>query len=168
MHNDLTAQEVRDILDYDRTTGVFTWRVKPGPRSGVNPGDVAGSIDEDGHRRIRIRRRGYFAHRLAWLYVHGEWPDGPLDHRNRRPDDNRLSNLRPASLSDNCHNRSGAQRNNRSGFWGVSRDVRGRWRAKIKVNGKGRHLGYFPTPEAAAEAYLQAKRFLHPAWTEEV
>lgn len=89
-HRLLTAR-----LDYNELTGVFTWR---------SHGSIAGSLDAKGYRRIRIGAKTYRAHRLAWFYVHCEWPENQLDHINRNRDDNALSNLRPASPESNGRN----------------------------------------------------------------
>ncbi len=98
----------------------------------------------------------YAAHRLAWLYVNGEMPETPLDHKNGQRDDNRISNLRLASQSQNIANAKISARNS-SGFKGVSKIARnGLWMASIKVNGKSRNLGQFATPEAAHAAYMNA------------
>lgn len=161
MTTELTADRVRELLQYNPETGVFTWKAASSNR--VHVGDEAGSFDKDGYRAIRLDGRLHFSHRLAWLWAHGVHPSKELDHINRVRSDNRLSNLREATRSENVQNRL-MQRNNTSGFSGVSwsKDAK-RWCAKIKLNRKNMHLGYFHTPEAAYAAYLREKRALHPA-----
>jgi HNH endonuclease len=61
---------------------------------GMKAGSIAGTLDSDGNRVIRINRRMYIAPRLAWLLVKGRWPKGPIQHRNCIKDDNRFANLR--------------------------------------------------------------------------
>lgn len=163
----LTAERVREVLGYNPETGVFRWKV--GRSRGVRIGDVAGSVipsgSSKGYRDISIDGIDRRAHLLAWFYVYGEWPTLSLDHRNGNRDDNQISNLREATQGQNSQNRHGPQRNNTSGFLGVSRNRR-RWQAKVTVDGRQHHLGTFDTPEEASEAYLAAKRELHPFWDE--
>lgn len=159
MRDDLTAQYVRSILDYDPATGEFRWkrRADQGKRwNSRYAGTVAGCTHPDGHRRLKIGNRNYWAHRLAWLIVHGEWPERDLDHRNGNPTDNRLANLRLATLSQNIAN-ARRRADNTTGFKGVVRQGQ-RFRAQIKQAGKTLHLGMFDTPEEAHAAYVAAAR----------
>ena len=88
---ELTQDTLRDVLNYDPKTGEFRWLVKPASR--VHIGDRAGSLDRKGYRIIKIATQNHKAHRLAWLYVHGEFPKFGLDHINRRPGSNQIDNL---------------------------------------------------------------------------
>jgi Demerecviridae HNH endonuclease len=90
--------------------------------------------------------------------MRGHWCAQVIDHRDLDPSNNRLTNLRRATKSQNNANRR-VCRNNASGLKGVSPD-RGRWRASIRKNGRRRHLGMFPTPQAAHAAYVKAARKL--------
>lgn len=150
---------LHELLDYNPTTGVFTWRVR---RHRVKPGDVAGVLDGRGYQSIQVCGKSYRAHRLAWFYVYGTWPDGQIDHRNGCRSDNRLSNLRVCTNAENGQNR-GLNKNNTSGYIGVSFDRRNvGWQAHIRVNGKRHNLGLFKDKEEAAAAYVAAKAKLHP------
>jgi hypothetical protein len=151
----LTAQRLRELLHYDPVTGIFHWRIAVARR--VKVGDIAGSVHRDGYRQIMIDGRRYYAHHLAWLYVHGEWPPSELDHINGVPDDNRIANLRLATPSQNQWNQ-GNRKNNTSGFKGVGWHRRRRWRAQIGINGRYIHLGYFATPEEAHQTYCAAAK----------
>jgi HNH endonuclease/AP2 domain len=155
----LSAERVRELFHYDPETGVFTRRVSRQGQHG-KVGDIAGGIKPSGYRVIWIGAN-YMAHRLAWLYVHGTWPDGQLDHINRARDDNRIANLRAVACTENIQNR-GRQGNNASGFKGVFR-AKGnrRWTAQITANGKQMHLGTFASPEEAHAAYCAAASRLH-------
>lgn len=143
---DLSRDELMRILRYDPETGVFTWR---------GTGKKAG-WDCNGYCRIQIRGGQFLAHRLAWFYVHGVWPDRYIDHANGNPGDNRISNIREATPTQNRLN-SKRQSNNTSGFKGVSwNDNAGLWHCRAIVDGKRIHIGYFADPSKAHEAYLAA------------
>lgn len=157
----LTAERLRELLAYDPDTGEFRWIIRPTPR--IRPGSLAGCVTRKGYLYIRYEDRGYMAHRLAWLYVYGEWPKERLDHRNGVKLDNRIDNLRAATNAENNQNHSRPNRNNRSGFLGVSRNRAG-WQAAIKVDHTRHHLGTFGSPEEAAAAYIRAKHHFHPFW----
>ena len=110
---------------------------------------------------IKINGRMYMGHRLAWLFVNGGWPENHIDHINEIKNDNRISNLREATSSQNQRNR-GAQKNNTSGFKGVSFFKRnGKWKSTICVNSNKKHLGYFDNPEEAHQAYCKASDKYH-------
>lgn len=155
----LTQSRLKELLHYDPETGVFTWRVnKGGP---AKAGGLAGSRNRGGYRIIGIDYRLYQAHRLAWLYIHGEWPKHEIDHINGVRDDNRIDNLRGATHAENHQNRKKSTRNT-SGFLGVSwYPATKKWRSRIRTNRKLKSLGLFDTPESAHAAYLSAKAALH-------
>ena len=148
----LTRERLKQVLSYEEDTGLFRWKKS---RGCCMQGTVAGALNNHGHRRIKIDRRAYYAHRLAWLYCYGESPKDEIDHINGLPDDNRLSNLRQASHAQNNGNR-GPHSNNKLGVKGVTRYGDSSFHAQIKINGKQTHLGYFPTIEEADQAYRKA------------
>lgn len=157
--SDITVERLREVLDYDQETGVFAWKISTS--NSVKIGDVAGSINGDGYRKIKLDGREYQAHRLAWIYVTGEWPKEFIDHINSTRLDNRFSNLREATHAENRRN-VGKQTNNSSGFKGVCwHNQTQRWQAQIAVNGRNKYLGLFDTPEAAHAAYRVAAEKLH-------
>lgn len=165
MSETLTADRLRELLAYDRETGAFTWKVARG--RGVMVGDIAGYTHSGGYRYIGVCGRNHRAHRLAWLWVHGVWPAACLDHRNGVRSDNRIVNLREATIAENAQNRLQVASDNTSGHPGVSwRKDRCRWRAFIHLDGRQHHLGHYATAEEAAAAYLVAKAKLHPFATE--
>lgn len=156
----LTAERVRELFNYDPETGVFTRRV--GRRAGTKAGDIAGSVKPSGYRSIWIGAN-YMAHRLAWLYVHGTWPDGQVDHINQIKTDNRLANLRVVTHAQNMENRL-PYRTNSTGLRGVYRrktQPDHLFYAAIKVNRKTINLGAFRTAEEAHAAYCAAAAKLH-------
>jgi len=147
----LTAQRLMELLHYEPTTGQFAWRT----------GRAAGSVHSAGYLEVRVDGNLYLCHRLAWLYVHGDWPAAQIDHINRTRTDNRIANLRECTNQLNCQNVR-AHRDG-SGLLGTSWEKRrGKWQAGIGINGKRIFLGYHSTREEAHAAYLQAKRELHP------
>lgn len=162
MTTQLTVERLREILDYDPTTGLFTWKNETRWRGmRYSKGDPAGSPHAEGYVTIAIDGRKYLAHRLAWFYVAGVWPEGRLDHRNMNRNDNRWENLRRASAAQNGANRVKG-RNNTSGFKGVSWDKKkSKWASNIMKDRKNYFLGYFRTPEEAHAAYVIAADRLH-------
>lgn len=152
----LTQERLRALLDYDPETGIFRWREA---RSGTKPG-VAGCPNKRGYLRICIDYKLYYSHRLAWFYVHGEWPP-EIDHRDLDKKNNRIGNLRVATRFQNNANVP-KKRDNTSGLKGAYFDNRrGHWAAAIKIRGRGKFLGYFPTKEAAHAAYARAAAIHH-------
>ena len=150
----LTQERLRDLLDYDHATGVFTRRVSRGVAAA---GDVAGHIHRRGYVRIRVDGALYAAHRLAWLYVYGVWPTQEIDHINRAKTDNRIANLRDVSRRENVLN-VGIRRDNASGVTGVSWCKRtGKWLSQIVVSGRSQHVGYFADFNEAVAARRAAE-----------
>lgn len=157
--SNLTPEFVRELLHYDSETGLFTWRVCR--KGNIKIGDVAGYRAADGRLTITINSTRYLAYRLAWLYVHGRWPDKNIDHIDGNPSNDKFDNLREANASQNAQNLSSTKRN-KHGFVGVSWDGhRNKWCAQIVVNRKNIRLGRFCTPELAHAAYCAAKAKLH-------
>ncbi len=157
----VTAESVREWLHYNPDTGDLTWKMSLDTRRKV--GDVAGYLDRYGVLRIGLRGAIFQCHRIAWLIVHGKWPSGYVDHINGNRGDNRLSNLREASVSQNAQNQRKAHRDSSTGLLGVSHDKRtGKYRASIHVQGVTHSAGCHKSAEEAHAAYLAAKRRLHP------
>jgi hypothetical protein len=162
---DLTAQRLRELLDYDPESGRFVWRVYRGRTA--KPGTVAGNHHPEGYKIIMICGHSYGAHRLAWLHAHGVMPSGQIDHINGVRNDNRLSNLRDVTRAVNKQNIKGARKDSKaSGLVGAYwHNVSKKWFSNIGVNGKRLHLGMFATAEEAHASYIEAKRRLHPGCT---
>lgn len=130
----LTQAELQEYLHYDTDTGIFTWIKKPNNK--ILKGSRAGSLNKAGYRNIDLLGKKYVAHRLAWLYVHGNFPDGIIDHINHERDDNRLCNLREVSHAENMRNRirNSNTRVDEAGIWWCKR--RKRYIAEITLNRK--------------------------------
>lgn len=153
----VTSEQLRACLEYHPDSGLFTRHFDSGT---AKAGDTAGWKEKHGYTKISVLGRKYYAHRLAWLYMTGEWPVG-VDHINGVRDDNRWCNLREADQSLNMHNarkRTGTT----SKHVGVNRHSDGRhFVAEITVGGKRHYLGCFKSEEDAAAARAKAKREYH-------
>jgi len=151
---EITQERLHELLSYDPEEGVFRWR---NDGRGTKAGRQAGT-SLNGYIIIDVLRNRVFAHRLAWFYVHGSWPPDQLDHISRIRSDNRISNLREATRSQNMAN-SSVSRASTSGVKGVSwhKNIK-RWVAKITYDWKTYNLGTFHTKEEAAEAYEKATK----------
>lgn len=150
----LNQETLKQHLSYDPLTGLFTRLVAKS--NAVKVGDIAGSKDKNGYITLMVKGKLYKGHRLAWLYVHGNWPIYEIDHINGKKDDNRLCNLRDVEKWVNQHNR-GANKTNTSGFKGICRKGK-KWSAVISINKKTHWLGVFETAEqanAARQNYVQ-------------
>lgn len=157
-HPELTAARLREALSYDPDTGIFRWAIA---RRRIVIGAIAGNLNDQGYRTICVDGKTYKAHRLAWLYVHGEWPAFQLDHRYGIRDDNRISELREATHAQNQQNR-GLNRNNTSRHPGVSWDAeRGKWKVSISVSGVEKKIGRFKDINEAIVARAKAKAEYH-------
>lgn len=144
----LTHDRLRELLDYNPETGIFTWK-EPNKHCSKNiKGTKAGSLNSKGYRRIRVEGKDYKAHRLAWFYVYGSLPSGMLDHKNRVRDDNRIDNLRLATPTLNAFNKEQV-RVSRTGVRGVFKHGK-RYMAYIGRNAETR--ASFPSLEEAVIA----------------
>ena len=160
-----TVARLRELLYYNARTGIFTWAKKSSVGSHICVGEQAGkTVTESGYAKIGIDGHQYFAHRLAYLYATDQWPEAEIDHINGDKFDNRWSNLRAVNRFENRQNLRIPQDNNISGLLGVS-PSEGKWAATIVLNAKRLWIGRFSTPEQAHEAYLEAKRTIHPYGT---
>ncbi len=153
----LTAERLREVLDYSPETGRFAWLKSTGA---APAGAEAGGVSSTGYVRIAIFGKRYQAHQLAWLHHYGEWP-GELDHINGNKADNRIANLRKALRNENLQNQRKAHSNNKAGILGVSLTKRGRYVVVIQSGGERKYIGSYSAPEEAEAAYLKAKSEIH-------
>jgi len=163
----LTADLLRTLLHYDPLTGVFTWHARVDDRIGWNrqfAGKVAGT-NQDGYIVIKLLYNKFSAHRLAWLYMTGSWPEGEIDHKDLDKTNNAIDNLRLATRFQNARNMPVLPQNT-SGYPGVAfyKD-RGKWGAYIKAGGKRKSLGFFDRKEDAIAARVRATEELHGEFT---
>jgi len=161
----LTVTQLKAAVRYESESGKF-FRV--GNRTRSPHGRVLGNKTSNGYLHISVNGKKYAAHRLAWLYAHGEWPNGDIDHIDGDRANNSLSNLRVVSRSTNLENLRVAKTHNAStGLlgaypYGTSGKL---FIAKIQVRGRTVRVGLFSTAQDAHEAYVRAKRELHGGCT---
>lgn len=134
---------IRQCYSYNYKTGVFTHKRTLGR---CKKGYRAGHVASDGYRQLCVDSKKYLEHHIAWLLCYGEWPD-ELDHKDRIKTNNAIKNLRKATRTQNNRNVKRKPR--------VS-PIKGRHRARITVNYKDIHLGYFDTARKAENAYTRA------------
>jgi hypothetical protein len=157
----LTRECLERVFIVDPDRGTFRWKNSAGRHGRIEAGTLAGLTNKEGYRYLRIGRVVYKASRLMWFYVHGEWPAGQIDHKNRDRADDRISNLRNCTQSENKSN-SGVYKNNTSGYKGVIHDQRrGKWRAVVMKDGVLHHCGWYTSKDDAIQARQIAERDLH-------
>lgn len=154
----LTKDRLKEIVIYDPETGLFTWRFN---RSNKKAGEIAGCLSPLGYVLLRLEKKLYKAHRLAWLYVYGEWPNGDIDHINSVKSDNRIANIRDTTRAENKQNMVRAHKDNSCGTLGVT-SHRDKFVAQITHEGRRIYIGIYKTIEQAHAAYIAKKREIHP------
>ena len=148
MDEQINQEQLKELLHYDPETGVFKWKDTFGRRA--KQGAIAGCLRDNGYIYIKTRQKQYRAHRLAWLYTHGKFPEDQIDHINGIKNDNRIINLRAVSDKENSRNLS-LRKDNVSGHIGVSWDTE---KNKWKVTITGVHYGRF---KSKSDAIAKAK-----------
>ena len=134
----ITQDELKELLHYDEKTGIFTWLKDV--NKNIRKGCLAGTKHSAGYVQITIARKLYLAHRLAWLFKYGYFPEHGLDHRDRNKEHNWITNLREASRSCNTRN-TGNFSNNTSGVKGISfHKVNNKWISGIATNNKNKYI----------------------------
>lgn len=156
--NKIPPREVLDVITnyLEYRDGDLYWKAK---RFHKSAGDLAGGLGTSGYWVIGIFRKLYYAHHVVWFLHHGEWPQIGIDHKDRNERNNRIENLRLATTSENARNKK--QRIGSSGIRGVWRaetSKRNPYQVCIKVDGKWKHIGLFPTKESAAKARIEAEQ----------
>jgi len=151
----MTASKLKELFNYDKTTGIFTRKVKKGNRTKID--DVVGSVNSGGYLQVKIDGKLYQLHRLAWLYEYGKFPESKIDHDNHNKEDNRIDNLKAKSQLENCQNMSLSKKNT-SGVCGVTyRKDTNKWVAQIRANKEYKFLGIFEDKEDAIKARKEAE-----------
>jgi len=150
----ITQEELKTHLWYDQDVGLF---IRKKSHRGNHAGRFVTTTDRDGYVVVKILGKTYMAHRLAWLYTHGIFPEKQIDHKNKIPSDNRMSNLRECSYEQNHSNRR-CQKTSKTGVKGVQITKFGKFRARIRINGEKIDLGSYSTLEQAGEVYMEKLR----------
>jgi hypothetical protein len=152
----IDRETLREVLLYDPSTGIFKWKPESGNRK---IGHIAGTINpKDGYRRIAFGTTPIMAHRLAWMYIYGKFPDKFIDHINGNRDDNRITNLRESSQRQNQQNLNVHRAGKLVGacYYKATK----KWVARIgvgyKENKKTIYLGSYDTEKEAHKAYVKA------------
>lgn len=160
----ISHAEVLEALIYDPQTGIFKWKTAGRKRT---IGVEVGSWDMYGYKTVRLAKKSYKLHRLAWFYINGEWPKYDIDHINGIRSDNRIENLRDVPRKMNLENQVKLRnRPNKTRLMGAYVDNKnGRFYSRISQNDKSIYLGSYKTAEEAHEAYLDAKRKIHSGFT---
>lgn len=144
----LTHKRLKELVDYDPESGYFSWKFgRPGASMGVR----CGTVKKAGYTILTLDRTLFRAHRVAWFFVHGEWPKDEIDHINRMRSDNRLANLRIADRSKNGFNKP-VRSDSKIGVKNVSYDQEtGVYYVRLVIDKKPFNFGGFATiGEAAA------------------
>jgi len=166
MLNDLTAEQVRELFNYDPSEGLLRWRGASGRYGRIPAGSPAGSYNtHEGYGTVTYNGTNYRTTRIIWVYMTGEWPPHQVDHKDRNVGNDKWDNLRLATGSQNKANcrkyRSKNSAGMPKGVQAVQKRRSIRYRAIATKDGVRQHLGYFDTPELAHAAYLKASEELH-------
>jgi hypothetical protein len=158
MKKELTQKQLKEVLKYYPGSGIFRWRISSGRKK---KGEIAGYKNPRGYIQIQIDGELHYAHQLAFLYVHGYFPENQIDHIDRDPSNNKINNLREVSRQCNLRN-TGNPANNTYGIKGVVWDKNAnKWMAQICTNGKRKYLGIYKNFDDAVMARYQAEKELN-------
>jgi hypothetical protein len=156
----ISHEELKRLLHYDPETGVWTWRVKIHPMQ-TPVGQPIRAVHRLGYVHFSIGGRKYLGHRLAWFYMTGKWPVAQIDHKDLNPSNNKWTNIRESTQTQNMGN-LGLSPKNKIGLKGVHwAKKQKKFNAQIRSKGRNTHLGYFSCPAAAHFAYIIAADIAH-------
>ena len=154
----ITQEELKELIDYNSETGVFTWKVSPARQ--VFSGDIAGTKRKDGYIQIKVKNELILSHRLVWIYMYGYLPKY-IDHINGQRDDNRIINIREVSNQQNSLN-SKISKNNTSGIKGVYWDKsRNKWTVRLSIDGKCKFFKRFDDIDLAKLVIEEVRNKYH-------
>jgi len=150
-------EELKEFLDYNPDTGIFTWKKQKAKKTKV--GENAGRTTTKNYFTIKFNYIEYQVHRLAYYMYHGIDPlEKIVDHIDGDKTNNKINNLRLATVSQNGMNRVGLASNNTSGATGVRwYEKIKKWSARISIDGVETSLGYFTKKEDAIQARKEAE-----------
>jgi hypothetical protein len=159
MASELTQAALKAALHYDQETGEFT------RLTGRTAGQRTGTVNGAGYVTITVGGRTRLAHRLAWMFIYGRFPEKNIDHADRNKKNNKISNLRECDQSGNMQN-AGKRNGGTSKYLGVClssahKNFKKKWIAQIMIGKKNIHIGLFRTEEEAHKAYMDTKKNIH-------
>ena len=147
----LTKERAYELWIPDFATGILCWRIKPARN--IKAGKKAGTLGSNGYWYVTVDKKMYLTHRVLWLMYYGNWPLKNIDHIDRNSQNNAIHNLRDVTQSENLHNAK-VKWTSETKAKGVFPNGNG-FMARVKVNGKNKYLGTYPTIEAASAAYTK-------------
>lgn len=154
----ITQSELKELLDYNKDTGIFTWKKRTSNR--IKVGSIAGNLHNKGYIELKVNGIRFLCHRLAWFYEYDELPT-LIDHINGDKADNRLTNLRKATQQSNAYN-SKLRSNNKSGVRCVSWDkVRNNWAVRVTVDNQLKYFGNYNDLETAKKVADGVRKLIH-------
>jgi len=122
--------------------------------------ELKGCVNKStGYIRVKINNKKYQYHRVVYYIHNNGWDiddtcrDNIIDHIDRNPSNNNIENLRVVTNQQNLWNQD------RKGY--SFHKTNRKYRARIMVDGKDKHLGLFENPEDAHQAYVEAKKKYH-------
>lgn len=152
----VTQERLKELVSYNPATGEFVWNRRKKGRQRGKVGAKLGRLGPYGYWQLTLDHKEYKAHRLAWLYVYGKWPDNQIDHINGDRLDNRIANLRDATHAQNLHN-SKRSKANTSGakyvYWDKRRE---KWLVQICHNNKQHHIGFYADFNEAKQVAIES------------
>jgi hypothetical protein len=157
MANEILTQDLLlELFEYQ--DGILRWKNSKGSRA--KAGQIAGSDNGNGYRRIRLNKKLYYSHRIIFMMFHG-WMPNNVDHIDQNTFNSKIENLRAATDCENAQNRKLADKS-KSGIKGVFwQNKTKKWRSCIRVNGKRKHLGYYDDIQEAKRVIMEARVKYH-------
>lgn len=155
----ITQEYLKEILDYNPDTGIFTWKIRPSQIKHI--GNIAGTLNKRGYIRINVNKKSYLAHRLVLLYMTGSWPIDMVDHKDNNKSNNCFDNLRECDNKFNKQNQNKPQKNNHSTstMCGVTfREDSKKWRVMLRINRILINFGQYDTQEEAEKVCLENRK----------
>lgn len=151
---------VDEYLEYRKCAASLVWKkIPPRSKGRISVGDIAGTLVK-GYRRVKIMGVIHSAHRIIWAMHYGAWPKGPIDHKDRDRENNRIDNLRLASVAENSWN-ADVKSSSALGVKGIRKSRFGKYEARISAHGRSFFLGSFSTLEDAVQAHNDGATKLH-------
>lgn len=157
-----SVEDLRKLFEYNEQTGILYWSVNKGR---ATKGDIAGTNHNKGYLSVQIDKTAYLLHRVIWCIYYGQWPSKFIDHIDLNKKNNKINNLRLATRANNCQNHARRIDSN-SSIKGVTWHVRlNKWQARVQIDNKRVHLGYFHNLMDAEKRITDVRSNLHKEFT---